>query len=194
MKIVGLTGGIGSGKSTVAGFFRKLGIPVYNSDERAKKLMNTSKALKEKLIQLFGDLAFDKGQLNRDYISDKVFNDRAVLEKLNAIVHPAVRKHFIKWSKQQDAPYVIQETALLFENKGQDKYDKTILVTSPLALRFERLMARDQSTKAQIESRMKNQLNDAEKIKLADYLIENIDLKETALKVSELHQKILCEP
>ncbi|MGC1516154.1 MAG: dephospho-CoA kinase [Maribacter sp.] len=194
MKIVGLTGGIGSGKSTVAGFFRKLGIPVYNSDERAKKLMNTSKALKEKLIQLFGDIAFDKGQLNRDYISDKVFNDRAVLEKLNAIVHPAVRKHFNKWSKQQDAPYVIQETALLFENKGQDKYDKTILVTSPLALRFERLKARDQSTKAQIEARMKNQLNDAEKIKLADYLIENIDLNETALKVSELHQKILCEP
>ena len=194
MKIVGLTGGIGSGKSTVAEFFRKLGIPVYNSDERAKTLMNTSKALKEKLIQLFGDLAFDKGQLNRDYISDKVFNDRAVLEKLNAIVHPAVRKHFNKWSKQQDAPYVIQETALLFENKGQDKYDKTILVTSPLALRFERLKARDQSTKAQIEARMKNQLNDAEKIKLADYLIENIDLNETALKVSELHQKILCEP
>ncbi|WP_419211729.1 dephospho-CoA kinase [Maribacter sp. X9] len=193
MKIVGLTGGIGSGKSTVGELFKALGVPVYNSDERAKFLMNTSKKLKSRIIQLFGEMAYDDTELNRAFIAKKVFNDTELLARLNAIVHPAVRKDFLKWAKQQETPYVIQETALLFENKLQDFYAKTILVFAPLELRIERLLTRDNSTREQIEARMKNQLDDLAKLELADYSIENIDLVRTKSKVKNLHQLILAD-
>ena len=191
MIVVGLTGGIGSGKSTIATMFHELGVPVYNSDERAKYLMNTSKKIRKQLIELFGKKAYLEGNLNRTYIAKKVFNDTDLLEQLNQIVHPVVRKDFLKWTKKQNASYVIQETALLFENNAQELYDSVILITAPKELRIERVLSRDESTKEQIIARMNNQLDDQTKLELADFVIENIDLKTTALKVLEVHEAIL---
>lgn len=191
--VVGLTGGIGSGKSTIATMFKELGVPVYNSDERAKHLMNTSKKIKKQLIKLLGKKAFVDDQLNRGYIAKKVFNDVDLLEQLNGIVHPVVRKDFIKWTKQQTTQYVIQETALLFENKAQNLYDSVILITAPEELRIERVLSRDESSREQIIARMNNQLDDKAKLELAKYVIENIDLESTASKVVEVHEAILAD-
>lgn len=191
MRIVGLTGGIGSGKSTVGSMFQELGIPVYNSDDRAKHLMNTSKKIKNQLMELFGTKAYVERKLNSSYIAEQVFTNRDLLANLNAIVHPAVKKDFKKWVNKQESPYVIQETALLFENNAKEFYDKTILVVAPKELRIERLLVRDNSTREQIEARMKNQLDDKIKLDLADYSIENIDRDRTKSIVQKVHQSIL---
>ena len=193
MIIVGLTGGIGSGKSTIAEMFRELGVPVYNSDERAKLLMNTSKKIKKQLVELLGKKAFLDDKLNKAFIAKKVFNDANLLKQLNHIVHPVVRKDFIKWMKKQNAAYVIQETALLFENNTQDLYDIVILITAPKELRIERVLSRDETSKDQIMARMNNQLDDEVKVELANLVIENIDLKSTALKVLKVHEAILAD-
>lgn len=193
MKFVGLTGGIGSGKSTVAAMFQELGVPVYNSDERAKRLMNTSKKIKKQLIELLGKKAFQDNKLNRPFIAEKVFNDASLLSQLNGIVHPVVRENFMSWSKKQNSPYVIQETALIFENKSQELYDIIILVTAPKEARINRVLSRDKTTKEQVEARMNNQLDDSLKIPMANYIVENIDLKSTRTKVIEVHKAILSE-
>jgi len=192
MMIVGLTGGIGSGKTTVAQFFVELGVPVYNSDTEAKKLMNSSKKLRKAIKDLFGKDAYKKKKLNRSFIAKKVFDDEKLLEKLNSIVHPAVRKHFKAWVKEQESPYVIQEAAIIFEQGNQGFYDWVILVTAPKEVRIARVLARDRELdRSKIEKRMANQLEDDEKMKLADYLIENLNLKTTKKKVSELHSLFL---
>jgi len=193
MIVVGLTGGIGSGKSTIAAIFQELGVPVYNSDERAKYLMNTSKKIRKQIVELLGEKAYLEDKLNRAYIAKKVFNNSDLLKNVNQIVHPMVRKDFLKWTKKQNAPYVIQETALLFENNAQEFYDSVILITSPIAMRIDRILSRDKSTKAQIVARMNNQLDDETKLKLTDFVIDNIDLKTTALKVLEIHEAILAD-
>lgn len=192
MMVVGLTGGIGSGKSTVAKMLEELGVPVYNSDIEAKSLMVSSKVLKRKIVVLLGEQSYSEKELNREYIASRVFKDRALLQKLNEIVHPAVRKHFIRWSKKQDHPYVVQETALLFENGSNYLYDKTILVTAPKDIRVARIVARDGSTKQQVLQRMQNQLGDEQKLALADFVIENIDLDRTAMKLRELNKALLA--
>lgn len=192
MMIVGLTGGIGSGKSTVGKLLVDLGVPVYNSDTEAKRLMNTSKVLRRKIVQLLGEESFVNGMLNRSYIAKKVFNDKELLGKLNGIVHPAVRKHFLRWTKKKHHPYVVQETALLFENGMQDFYDKIVLVTAPKELRIERIMQRDGSTRHQVLERMDNQLDDGLKLSLADYVLDNVDLGETEIKVRELNIALLA--
>lgn len=190
--IVGLTGGIGSGKSTVGKLLEDLGVPVYNSDAAAKRLMNNSKVLRRKIVRLLGEESFVDDTLNRPYIANKVFNDKALLDGLNGIVHPAVRKHFLKWAKKKDHPYVVQETALLFENGMQDFYDKTILVTAPKEVRIKRIIARDGSTRQQVLERMGNQLDDTIKLPMADYVLENIELGETEKKVRELNIALLA--
>ncbi|WP_396634280.1 dephospho-CoA kinase [Maribacter sp. R86514] len=193
MMIIGLTGGIGSGKSTVATMFRELGIPVYDSDQRAKYLMNTSKVIHDQLVALLGEEAFKGGTLNRSYIAGKVFNDAELLAKLNNIVHPVVRQDFIDWSSDQDTNYVIQETALLFENKAQELYDDVILVTAPKEVRVNRVLDRDNTTREQVEARMNNQLDDETKLELANYVIENTDLERTRSKVLQVHASILSD-
>lgn len=193
MIVVGLTGGIGSGKSTVGEMFVELGVPVYNSDVRAKRLMNTSKKIRKGLIELFGKEAYLDGKLNRTYIAEKVFNNSNLLAELNSIVHPRVRKNFLKWVKKQQGSYVIQETALLFENNAQELYDKVLLVTAPKELRIQRVINRDKSSKEQIMARMNNQLEDEAKTKLADYIIENIELESTFEKVLTIHRRILAD-
>ena len=192
MMIVGLTGGIGSGKSTVAKMFVELGIPVYDSDMEAKELMVASNEVKTAITQLLGEEAYDNYGLNRPYIANKVFKDPELLEKLNAIVHPAVRKHFLDWVERQESPYVIQETALIFENDAQDKYDYTILVTAPVETRIQRVIERDNVEGQAVVDRMKNQLDDEQKVDLANFSLKNLELDKTRRKVKELHLKLLA--
>ena len=140
-----------------------------------------------------GKKAFLDDKLNKAFIAKKVFNDANLLKQLNHIVHPVVRKDFIKWMKKQNAAYVIQETALLFENNTQDLYDIVILITAPKELRIERVLSRDETSKDQIMARMNNQLDDEIKVDLANLVIENIDLKSTAIKVLKVHEAILAD-
>ncbi|MCK0157176.1 dephospho-CoA kinase [Cellulophaga sp. F20128] len=191
MMIVGLTGGIGSGKSTVAKMFTELGIPVYDSDGEAKRVMNASKKVKKAIIELLGAGAYTGDELNRRYVASKVFTDETVLQKLNDIVHPAVRKHFLQWTKKQDAPYVIQESAIIFENKNQDFYDTIVLITAPLEDRIQRIIKRDQTTRENVLSRIANQLSDDEKENLSDFMLINEDIAITRLKTKEIHDKLI---
>ena len=189
--LVGLTGGIGSGKTTIANFFKELGVPIYIADTEAKALMNRSKVIKRKLIALFGDNAYQNGKLNRDFLSKKIFNNKDLLQKMNAIVHPKVASHFNRWVKKQEAPYVISEAAILFENGSYKKYDYIITVTAPEEVRLKRVMSRDNSSKEKVKSVMNNQWKDEEKIKLSDYVIQNINLEEAKAQVLQIHQNLL---
>lgn len=191
MIIVGLTGGIGSGKTTVGKLFKNLGIPVYNSDKQAKKLMKSSKTVRNEVKKLLGDEAYVDNKLNKAYVASKVFNNKDLLQQLNAIIHPAVRKHFQKWVKKKKSPYVIQETAILLENSMQAFYDKIVLVTAPEEVRIARIKERDSSTDDQIKVRMQNQWNDKRKVPLADFIIENKELNQTVIKVKEVHGLLL---
>jgi dephospho-CoA kinase len=191
--IVGLTGGIGSGKSTVAKMFKKLGVPVYDSDKEAKLLMNTSRTVREAIVDLLGEESYLKNRLNREYIAEKVFKDQVLLEKLNKIVHPEVKKHFKAWCVKQNYEYVVQESALIFENKSQENYDKVVLVTAPLSVRINRVIKRDNVSESSVLIRISNQLTDAEKLNLADYTVENIDLEATAESIKNIHDQLLEE-
>ncbi|MGB5203755.1 dephospho-CoA kinase [Eudoraea sp.] len=190
MNIIGLTGGIGSGKTTVAKMFKELGVPVYNSDLRAKKLMNNSKEIKTAVINLLGKDSYVLDSLNKKYIADKVFNNKELLQKLNAIVHPAVKNDFMAWVKRKKTPYVIQEAAILFENNSYTNFDKIILVKAPKEARLERIMARDNGSMEEILARMENQWDDSKKIPLSDYIVENIDLDQTKLQVEQIHLQL----
>ena len=189
--IVALTGGIGSGKTTVAKMFKKLEVPVYDSDSEAKKLMRSSKKIRTAIKALLGDGAYKGKKLNKTLISDRIFKDKSLLKQLNAIVHPAVRKHFKAWVKRQNTPYVIQEAAVIFENGMHGFYDKIVLVTAPEELRLARVIERDAISESEVASRMGNQWEDARKIELSDYIIENLELKDTRTKVQEIHKRLL---
>lgn len=187
MRIIGLTGGIGSGKTTVAKMFSKLGVPVFIADTEAKKLMTSSKTIRDELTQLLGDETYVKGVLNRKYVADKIFNNKELLEAVNSIIHPKVAAHFKTWAAKQSGDYVIQEAAILFENGSYQNFDKIILVTAPKQLRIDRVMSRDNTTSSEIEQRMNNQWSDEKKKNLADFIIENIDIETTQKKVESLH-------
>ena len=192
MKVIGLTGGIGSGKSTVARMFEDLKIPVYYADDVAKKLMNESKRLRANIIRLFGKKAYGPSGLNRAYLAERVFNDKESLEALNALVHPEVEKHFQNWVMKQKSTYVIQENPLLFEKNRQEEYDAVITVTAPVELRIKRVMQRDGVSRKQVEARMNNQMDEEYKVRLATYVIENKDdLKSCRRAVRAVHQHIL---
>ncbi len=191
MIIVGLTGGIGSGKTTVAKEFKTLGIPVYIADDEAKKLMCKSKIIKRKLIQLFGENAYINDALNKSFIADKIFNDTTLLEKMNAIIHPRVAKHFNKWALKQTTPYVIKEVAILFENGGNKFCDYVITVTALKELRIKRLLKRDETTKEKIESIIKNQWSDEDKIKRSHFVINNVKITDIKYQVLNIHNKLL---
>lgn len=190
MKIIGLTGGIGSGKTTVARMFKLHGIPVYNSDERAKELMVQSEDLVNSIKSLLGDEAYNKNELNREYVAQKVFTDKEMLQSLNNLVHPAVRSDFESWAAKQDAPYVIQEAAILFENGAYEKFDRMILVTAPKLIRLKRIMQRDNESENNILARMSHQWDDTKKLPLAHFVIENTDLEKTKTEVKKIHEKL----
>ncbi len=191
IKVVGLTGGIGSGKSTVAAAFNKLGVGVYIADTEAKRLMREDEELKSSIIQLFGQKAYLKGELNRKWISSQVFSDKVLLEKLNAIVHPKVAEDFASWKIRQEGVYVIKEAAILFENGGYKECDYTILVVAPEEERILRVVERDKVSREQVLKRIQHQWDDKEKIPLADFVLTNTNLQELPDSVSTIHRKIM---
>ena len=191
MKVVGLTGGIGSGKTTVASMFLDLGVPVYIADIEAKKLTNTSKVIRKKIIALLGKNSYLKTEINKKYVADMIFNDDELLKKVNKIIHSKVAHHFKKWVDKQNGVYCIKETAILFESASYKLCDYTILITSPKEERLKRVKNRDQLTRKEIENRMNHQWSDIEKSQLADVVIENVHLKNTQKKVEEVHLFLL---
>lgn len=191
MKVIGLTGGIGSGKTTVSNMFKDLGIPVYIADIEAKKLMNTSKDVKQKIISLFSPKAYENNELNRSYIATKIFNDASYLKKMNAIIHPKVAKHFKKWMQKQTSPYVIKEAAIIFEHNMQAQYDAIITVMAAAEVRIDRLLKRDKTTKDKVLAIMKHQIDDEEKAKMSDFVIVNDKLEHTKEQVLNVHNSIL---
>jgi dephospho-CoA kinase len=191
MIVVGLTGGIGSGKTTIAKSFEALGVPVYIADDEAKALMNQSKVIKRKLIDLFGEMAYFEGKLNRPYLAEKIFNDKSLLSQMNGIVHPKVASHFKRWLNKQSTPYIIKEAAIIFENNLESQYDYIITVVANQDLRIRRIMKRDNASETKIKSIMRNQLSDEEKIKKSDFVITNNTLELAKSQVIEIHQQIL---
>ena len=189
---IGLTGGIGSGKSYVANFFSKLGIPVYNSDERGKHLMRNDVLVKEKLIEAFGPESFTLKGLNREFLSRLVFNDRNKLETINKIVHPAVQSDFEQWvQKNANSPYVIKEAAILIESGAYKTLNSLIVVTAPTAIRISRVIERDNMSKSDIEKRIANQMSDQDRISYGNFIINNDGIMLVKKQVHEIHNKIL---
>lgn len=191
MKVLGLTGGIGSGKTTVANMFRDLDIPVYIADEEAKKLMNSDAQVQKEIKTIFGEAAYKNGILDRKFLAEKVFNNKELLEKLNKIVHPAVGKNFAAWKKRQVSNYVVYEAAILFEKGGYKKCDYNLLITAPREVRIQRVMNRDEATPAEIESRMNHQWSDEKKAELADFIVINDKLPQTRKEVQKIHEIML---
>jgi dephospho-CoA kinase len=188
---IGITGGIGSGKSLVAHIFRVLGIPVFDADETAKKIMNEDKALKAEIIQQFGQKAYKAGVIDRKYLADLVFKDPFQLEKLNAIVHPVTIRAAQNWMKKQDAPYALKEAALLFESGTAADLDYVIGVYAPAPLRTTRVMRRNNIAMEEVKNRMKRQINEEIKMKLCDFVIVNDEQTLLIPQVIMLHQKIM---
>lgn len=187
-KIIGLTGGIGSGKTTVAKFIEEFGFPVYYSDDRAKDIVNDNDGLKRKIKELLGEESYDEnGLYNRKFVADKVFNNKDLLQGLNEIIHPAVRIDFEDWLKRQTKYLVFKETALLFELKLNRQCYKSVLVTAEDNIRAKRVMDRDGKTYREVEAVMEKQMPEKDKIKLANCIIYNNtnleDLKEQTEKI-----------
>ena len=194
-KIIGLTGGIGSGKTTVAHFIEEMGYPVYNSDTRAKDLVNESDELKSAIIQLLGPQAYDEnGFYDRKYVGSVVFSNDELLKQLNAIIHPAVNKDFHDWIKRQSREIIFKETALLFELKLNLQCDKSLLVTADESIRIKRVMDRDSKTYREVEKVIDNQMPERKKIRLADYIIENnSDMQHLRLNTEKIMANLISD-
>lgn len=185
-KIIGVTGGIGSGKSTVSKFIEELGYPVYDSDFWAKELVNIDEDLKKRIIELLGEKSYDEnGKYNRKFVAEKVFENEELLLKLNQIIHPAVRIHFENWVNAQHAEFVFKETALLFELKLNESCYKSVLVTAEENIRIKRVMDRDGRTYREVKEIIDKQIPETEKMKLADFVIENNFDLETLKEFTE---------
>ena len=188
---IGLTGGIGSGKSTVAQIFEVLGIPVYYADLAAKKIMNEDKELRSAITNIFGEHAYENNMLNRKYISSLVFSDPVKLQQLNALVHPATKKDGEAWMKQQTSPYAIHEAALIFEAKVSDRLDQVIGVSSPIELRIKRAIERDKVSREEVLKRMDQQLDEKIKLSKCDFVLINDEQQLIIPQVLELHKKLI---
>ncbi len=187
---IGITGGIGSGKSTVAKVFEVLGIPVYYADDAAKRLMNEDEGLKEKIKHLFGDNVYTEGKLDRKYLAEIVFNDPEKLELLNALVHPATILDAERWMQNQSTPFCIKEAALIFESGAHEHLDYVIGVTAPAPLRIKRTMNRDGITLEEVIARMDKQMDEAIKMKLCDFVIKNDEQEMLLPQILALHKKL----
>jgi dephospho-CoA kinase len=188
---VGITGGIGSGKTTVARIFGVLGIPVYYADDAAKRIMNEDDMLRRNIIKEFGEESYSNGLLNRQYLASIVFKDKKKLDLLNALVHPATIRNSNAWMKCQSSIYSIREAALIFESGVQDQLDYVIGVSSPVELRLQRAMNRDKLSREQVIERMDRQINENIKMRLCDFVIVNDDIEPVIPQVLKLHEKLL---
>lgn len=190
--VVGITGGIGSGKSTACQIFRVLGIPIYDADSRAKWLMERDPQLQASIKNLLSEQAYDSdGRLNNAYIAELVFKNPALLAKLNALVHPAVAVDTSKWLEAQTSPYVLKEAALLFESGASRNMDAVIVVHADEQIRIERVMLRNKITEEQVKDRINRQMPETEKLRLADYIILNDGSQSLIRQVLSLHQTLL---
>lgn len=189
---VGITGGIGSGKTLVCSVLEKLGIPVYYADLEARRLMNTDPDLRESVRGLLGENAYVDGELDRTLVGEKVFGNPGLLGKLNQLVHPAVGNDFRAWSnRRKEHPYVVEEAAILFESGADRRLDMSVLVYAPLQLRLKRVMERDGLSRAEVEKRVKNQMDEEEKRRLADRIIFNDEERLLLPQIVKLHEAII---
>ena len=189
---VGLTGGIGSGKTTIANLFAlHFSIPIYIADTKAKELVANNKQLQQEIVALLGEEAFVEGRYNTAFVAQEVFSNKEKLDKLNAIIHPYVQHDFLQWKRSQQAPYVIKEAAILFESGSYRDCDFIIMVTAPLEERIKRVMLRDKIDRETVEKRIKNQWNDEKKIELSTFVIENREIDKNLDKIEIIHSKIV---
>ena len=191
MRKVGLTGIIGSGKTTAAKYFKKLGIPVFIADESAKKIMNSNSSVKSALIDMLGRSAYENQEINKEYISDKIFNDHELLTSLNNLIHPEVQKDFDTWFKKQKGSYVVYEAALIFENGSESLFDKIICVKTPMELINIRLMKRRNYSKQKINKILDSQLSQELKCSKSDYCIDNITKDQLISQINKIHSNLL---
>ena len=191
MKIVGLTGVIGSGKSTAANFFSLLGAPVFMADKYAKEIMINDMDIKNGLIDLLGKHTFIGDELNKKFISQQIFNNKKLLKSVNKLVHPKVNEGFSIWVKNQSFSYVIYEAALIFENNSNNIYDKVVCIKSPIELIYRRLRKRNNYSRPMIDRILQNQLSQDIKCLKSDYCVENISLNKLKSQVSQIHESLL---
>jgi dephospho-CoA kinase len=189
---IGITGGIGSGKSTVAKIFEVLGIPVYYADDAARRIMNEDEQLKQDIIHHFGAESYIHNTLNRAYISQQVFNDKEKLALLNSIVHPATIRDGEEWMQRQQTPYALKEAALIFESGLNNHLDYVIGVTAPEELRIERTIERDMITREEVLSRIKNQMDEKKKMDLCNFIIHNDEVQAILPQTLSLHGQLLA--
>ena len=187
MKIIGLTGGIGSGKSTVLELFKILGVKTYSADESAKKLVNTDPNLINLIKSSFGNNIYDKGLLNTRKLSKIVFEDTEKLKLLNSIIHPAVAKDFKLFLNSNKEDYIVKEAAIIFETKSENSYDKIIFIQAPLEIRIERVINRDNISREEVMKRINNQLDENLIIDKCDYVIRNENIEDLEDKVLSIH-------
>lgn len=188
---LGVTGGIGSGKTTVCRIFNVLGIPVFDADKVAKQIMDTDKSMMLRLNSIAGKDLYSSGALNRTELAKLIFNDTSLLAKVNALVHPAIYDHFKRWAKDQTAPYVILEAAILFESGGAKQLDRILSVVAPVEDRITRVIKRNSLSKEQVLDRIRNQMDDESRIKLSDYVINNAENEMIIPSVMKIHTEIL---
>jgi len=189
---LGITGGIGSGKTTVCRLFELLGIPVYYADDESKKLLEEDQLVKEQVIKTFSDsILNDLGTIDRKKLAAIVFNNKEQLEKLNAILHPAVGQHFENWLKKQNAVYILKEAAILFESGAYKQVDKVLTVVAPLELKIQRTMKRDGVSREVVKKRIELQMSDEEKIKRSDFVITNNEQELLIPQVLSLHKQLI---
>ncbi len=191
MKIVGLTGGIGSGKSTVLNQFKNLGINTYSADKAAKKLINSDKDLIKSIKNLFGDNIYENNILDSVKLSKIVFEDPYKLKSLNSIIHPAVAKDFESFIKTKNGDYIVKEVAIIFETNTEHNYNKIVLIRAPLEERIKRVILRDNLSREDVIKRVNNQIDDSTIIDNCDYVIENINLKDLKEKVLKIHKDLI---
>jgi len=191
MKVIGLTGGIGAGKSTVSKLFEEMGIPVYYADDEAKKIMTENETVKKQIIELLGDAAYEGNKLNTRYISGIVFDNPTMLQKLEEIVHPQVRKDFGQWVKKQNADYVMVENAILHKSGMDQLVDYIIWITAPEEIRLKRLQQRDKKNKGELKKIMQNQIEEKKLLKNNFFVINNSgDLHKLKEIVAEADKKV----
>jgi dephospho-CoA kinase len=188
---LGITGGIGSGKTSVCRVFSALGIPVFSADREAKEILENDSGLKHGINSIAGKDLYAKGSLDRMELANMIFNDITLLARVNELVHPVVFDHFIRWEKEQTAPYVIMEAAILFESGAAILVDRIATVTAPVEERVRRVIQRNKLSREQVLERMRNQIDDETKIKLSDYVIRNSENDMIIPAILKIHDDIL---